>query len=236
MGVTLRKMLVGIAVAACATFTVSTALATPIFVDNFSFETLPAGGLPNPCGTGCSFSQLTPIPGWANTGDSGQFQPGVQASNFTFFNSVPDGITVAYANAGIISQTVAPTVVHNTVYTLQVDQGQRNDLGAAGTIELVIGGTPILATGIAPSPGNFSTFTATYTGLPGDVGDPITIRLTSFSAQGDWDNVRLDATLVPEPSTLWLFGAGVAGLAVLWRRRKAAQGNIRNREMEGTVL
>jgi hypothetical protein len=226
----LRKLLVGISAAACATFTVSTAFASPISVSNFSFETLPPGGLTSgPCGAGCSWSEGgIPIPGWSTTGFfTGQFQPGPSAGNFTYFNSVPDGITVAYTNGGTISQTVGPTVALGVVYTLRVEQGLRKDgfLGA-DVVDLLVNGTPWLATGVAAPLGDWATYTATYIGLLADVGSSITIELTSSTAQGDWDNVRLDDNAgvvgVPEPLTLALFGAGLAGMAGMRRRKKAA--------------
>jgi hypothetical protein len=146
--------------------------ASPIAVNNFSFETITGGVLGNACGAGCSFS-VAAIPGWANTGDSGQFRPGSPGNN-SLFNAVPDGITVAYTNGPTISQLTGATVQLGVVYTLLVDIGSRKDLLAAGfdgTADLLIGGvTTILATGSQPTLGNFSTFTATYTGLSGDVG------------------------------------------------------------------
>ena len=195
------------------------ASASPIPVANFSFETLPAGGLPFGCGgTGCAFSEAA-IPGWTNPGFSGQFQPG---SNTQYFNFIPDGITVAYSNDAPITQSVG-TVAANTTYTLLVDIGLRKDEpSSAATAQLLIGGTPVNATGVAPSPGNWSTFTAIYKSVAADVGKTLTIELTTVTAQGDFDNVRLDAsptTAVPEPSTLALLGAGIA--LVLGFHRKA---------------
>jgi hypothetical protein len=98
---------VNVLVFLCTLFA-SAAFAGTITVDNPSFETLPAGGLPAGCGTGCAFS-VAPIPGWTNTGSSGQFQPGTQDGNFAYFNSLSDGITNAYSNGGTISQTVGAT-------------------------------------------------------------------------------------------------------------------------------
>ena len=227
MSMNLRTLLIGISAAACATFAASTAFAGPIAVGNASFETLPAGGLPlTGCGAGCSYDEGTAIPGWSSTGFfTGQFQPGPSSGNFAYFNSVPNGLTVAYTNGGTISQTVGPTVALGVVYTLQVEQGVRNDIGDPGVIDLLINGTPWFATGVAATPGNWSTYTATYIGLLADVGQAITIELTSAAGQGDWDNVRLSdniATGVPEPLTLALFGAGLAGMAGMRRRKKAA--------------
>src|SRR5207245_4829356 len=96
---------------------VSTGFADVVSVANPSFEILPPGGLPNSCGPSCFFS-VDPIPCWTNVGTSGQFQPGTQDGNFTFFDSLSDGITTAYSNdiGGVISQTVGATVQAGVTY------------------------------------------------------------------------------------------------------------------------
>src|SRR4051794_2714961 len=82
--------------------------ASVIPVNNASFET---GTLPIVCGANC-FESVDPIPGWQAvlTGDFqsffGQFQPGTQAGNLTYFSTLSDGITSAQAYHAIISQTV----------------------------------------------------------------------------------------------------------------------------------
>jgi hypothetical protein len=198
-----------------------TGVAGPISVINFSFETLPEGGLPSGCGTDCSFS-TAPIPGWINSGDSGQFQPGPPATT-AFFTTLSDGPTVAYSNGPAISQTVTGGVVVGTTYTLMVDLGQRHDLPFTASADLLINGNLIAATGTNPAAGTFSTFTATYVGLAGDVGDSITIELLTSGAQGDFDNVRLsDSTVVPEPAGVTLLGLGLVGLSLLARRKRAS--------------
>ncbi len=105
-----------------------TAVASTISVSNFSFETLPVGGLPNNgCGTGCSYSTGV-IPGWSGSdGTSGQFQPGTDVGNNAYFSTLSDGTTVAYSNNAILFQTVLPTVQVGVTYTLTVDLGRRND-------------------------------------------------------------------------------------------------------------
>src|SRR5437899_5829590 len=73
-------------------------VAAPLFVSNYSFETLPAAGLTlGGCGTGCSYSQDA-IPGWTMVGAGGQFQPG-NPGNTNYFNTLSDGPTSAYNNA-----------------------------------------------------------------------------------------------------------------------------------------
>src|SRR5690349_15001499 len=164
-----------LALAALFVFTFSEAAgAASIVVANSSFEILPAGGLPNSCGAGCSFSTSAQgIPGWNVGFASGLVQPGFSG---TFFDFVPDGATFAYTEDGAITQTTSATVQPGVTYTLLVDIGLRKDKSFIGTANLVIGGTTLVAaTGVTPVSGGWSTFTATYVGLAGDVGKTIGI-------------------------------------------------------------
>jgi hypothetical protein len=202
----------------------SKTVASPIVVGNPSFETAGGGGLPFLCGTACSYSTDGVIPGWTVTGPAGLFRPGPPI-NTTYFNSVTDGTTTAYSDGGSISQTVGATVQLGVTYSLQVNVGVRNDIGVdLGTEALVINGNTILATGVLPTAGNWSTFTATYTGLAADVGQAITIRLASAGVEGNWDIVRLSdnvTSTTPEPAT----GALVSLMVLAWAgiaRRKAS--------------
>jgi hypothetical protein len=197
--------------------------ANPILVNNFSFEALPVGGLNNAaCGAGCAWSTNLAIPGWvSDPSTTGQFQPGTQAGNTTFFTALSDGITSAYTNLGTISQTVLPTVQLGTVYVLTVDIGARMDTTFAslnGTADLLINGNMIAAIGLAPVPGTWGTFTATYTGLAADVGQSITIELRANGRQGNFDNVQL-LEEIPEPMSLLLIGPALLLLTALGRRR-----------------
>jgi MYXO-CTERM domain-containing protein len=213
---------IGLPVLVFAFLAASTAVASPLLVNNFSFETLAAGGLPFGCGTSCSYSTDL-IPGWTITGSqTGQFKPG-PPSTTTYFNSVPDGTTIAYTSGGSISQTVAPLVQLGVVYTLMVDVGVRKDIGFdPGSEALIINGNSYFATGVPATPGNFSTFTVTYTGLAADVGKSITIQLIAGGSQGDWDNVRLSdstPTGLPEPASALMALTALALLGVVRRKR-----------------
>jgi hypothetical protein len=205
----------------------SAGLADAIVVNNASFETLPAGGLPVPGYLGGSYS-IDLIPGWTGSGYSGQFQPGGPSGTVPngYYNTLSDGPTEAYiATTEVISQTVGVTVQAGVTYTLLVDIGSRLDLKSLGVADLLINGHQYVATGVKTL-GGFATFSATYTGLAPDVGDPITIELSSTGQQGDFDNVRLSCTgcgsgsSVPEPSDIVLLGPVLIGIAVKHYRRR----------------
>jgi hypothetical protein len=204
------------------------AAAGNIVVNNYSFETLPNGGLPFGCGLGCSYS-FDQIPGWSETGSPqiGQFNPGVWAGNFTYFNSVPDGQIVAYSNGmgDTISQSVSALSAAGGTYTLTVDIGFRNDgISDGGTIELQIGNQTAFASLLSGPLGSWVPLTVQLTALTS--GQPITIDLINPGGRGtfqaDFDDVVLS---VPEPGSLALLGGGIlafgsfAGL----RRRKQTQ-------------
>jgi len=213
------KLLIGTALSALLSVG---AFASPIPVSNASFENLPLGGLPFTCGAGCSDS-VAAIPGWVNGGVSGQFQPGTGGGNFTYFSTLSDGPTSGWSNGGLISQTVIPTVALGVTYVLQVDLGLRNDIPSSASAGLLINGNLITAVGAAPTAGNWSTFTATYTGLAGDVGQSITIQLAASGIQGNFDNVRLsdDLGTVPEPGTATVFALGLAGIFAYVSRKRS---------------
>jgi hypothetical protein len=221
----------GLLVLACIALTAAAGYASPINVLNPSFEE-PLGTLELQCGLGCSYDLGTPS-GWDGTGLVGRWQPGSSAGYFEYYDYVPDGITVLYTMGGSVSQTVG-TVEEGYVYTLKVDWGHRSHgpFDAESVIALNIGGTNVYATGVTPELGQWSTFTASYTGTAEDAGKSLSIFLSSGD-QGNFDNVRLDEigghdeeinieavtppADVPEVPSFALVGMGLAGLALIRR-------------------
>jgi hypothetical protein len=211
-------------------FSLVSASAGVITVNNPSFETLPAGGLTlrAGCVTPTCVYDIGPIPGWTNTGVSGQWQPGgPSGTGLTNYNSLPGGPTIAFTNfptsgtsGPTISQVVSSTVQDGEVYTLLVDVGHRsNDVAFTPDVGLLIGGVSYAATGVDPGSGNWDTWTATFTGSAATAGDAIGIKLSFGGGQGNFDNVVLTGTpvrsAVPEPASDGLLALALCGLIVL---------------------
>jgi hypothetical protein len=215
----INKLLAGAVLAMLA----ANAQAAAITITNPSFETAPVGGfnLTAGCGSvvGCQYNSGS-IPGWTVTGGTGEWQPGNSTS--VFFNTAggQSGPTVAYSNGGTFAQLLGATTVAGDTYTLSFYEGWRNDQTLpVNTVDLMIGGTPIAATGAALTQGNWTLYQATFTALTS--GQSIGIDVANIGGgQGDFDNFSLSAAAIPEPAAWLLMLAGFGGLGAALRRRQ----------------
>lgn len=143
-----------------------------------------------------------------------------------------NGAAMAFLDSTYSPIASTVTLQANTIYTLTFDVGDRNDLNfGGGEIRLGYGGTGIAAdigtnlltatsvTNPTPGNGDWATWTSTFeTGAaPAGLGQALRIEFAVSGVQTVFDNVRLDASPVPEPSIAILSALG--SLLLLRRRR-----------------
>jgi hypothetical protein len=202
----------------------STVFAVPITVVNPSFE------VDNP---GPGVASSGPTFGW---GGVGHLDRTAGAFN-TEIEPTPDGADaerLGWSNGGTPTQVLTSLLAANTVYTLTVDVGDRTNLTFAGAV-LNLGTGAGVGNNLLPAvvvsnttPNNtpnagdgWQTWQSTFTtgAAPPNLGQPLRIDLAGVSGiQTLFDNVRLDASPVPEPAVSSLI-AIVFG-AVMCRRRR----------------
>lgn len=242
MRLCLRRCGVGLAFCGAA----GGALAAPITVTNHSFEAPviapntfnvnspgPTGwqaygtinfggrsiGVLNPTTTNF---YLDPVPDGSNVGVVFLMD---NASNQSQFNNSEAGMR----------QTLATNLANNTQYTLTVEvgnlaNGPQTDFQFNGfpnyRVDLMAGATVLASDNntLLPGEGRFLTSTTSFTtgAAHALAGQALTIRLVNLnSAVGievNFDNVRLDATPVPEPTAAGVVGIALVGM--LARRTK----------------
>ena len=190
--------------AAAMGFLAATSASAAITLTNPSFE---AGSTSPPAGW------LTDVGGASRNGNA----------------SLPstDGIRDVWTNTGYtVYQTVGEVIQLGTTYTLTIDIGTRGWATATGTFRLY--GDAGFATAIGGAESAVAVTTdntwitdqsVSFTATAAEAGQLLGVSFgTTAGTQNEWDNVRLTAVAVPEPTTTALLGLG--GLALILRRRK----------------
>ncbi len=205
-----KRMLVCGVIATSAAAVGGHANAGSIFIENASFEALELDD--------GAFFRGAPA-GWTLIeGRFGTFNPLAIS-----FPGVPDGENTAYSNGGTIAQVLAAVVEANTVYTLEVEIGNRPETPFPGFAVQLWAGDSLLAEDVSsfePPGQGFTTSLVTYVALPDDTmaGLSLEIRLVSMGIQVNFDDVKLYGSPLPAPGALALFG--LAGLGCRRRRRR----------------
>ena len=216
----------------CAALLIIAGDAGAITVPNFSFESPSAG----------DNGVATPND-WVVSGAGGVYDPLDDSYPGATGNTTPlpapgDGFQVAWTNTAspgdlrtITSLLPVVTVAANTQYTLTVALGDRATADLYPgilNIDLLVNGVQeatTLSGGNAIDNGTFVDVTTSFTtAAVGDarVGGALTIRLrhtysgSGVTEQANFDNVRLEAVVVPEPAGLFALSGGT----LLLRRRR----------------
>lgn len=170
------------------------------------------------------------------------------AASVLYAEPAPEGANVGVvflldgsaASPAGLQQTLGSTLQTNTVYTLRVEVGNiANDSRAPHNafqfngfpgyrVDLLAGGV-VLASDqntLAPAEGRFigSVVTASIGASHALAGQALGIRLVNLDGENgievNFDNVRLDATAIPEPASATALAAGLALLAGAMARRR----------------
>lgn len=219
----------------------ASAHAAPITVLNPSFES-PATAPATFTGTMTTGPSNWTVYNTGATDNTRYFGVWNPATTVSYVNGAPDGANVGVvfldnvtnlAEAGL-QQVLAATLQLSTHYTLTVEVGNFSPgdpapwdfTGFPGYRVDLLAGSTLLASDnntLAPGEGIFLTSTVSFTtgASHADAGQALRIRLVNLNGPGvevNFDNVRLDAAAVPEPSTALLGGIGAA--CMLLRRRR----------------
>ncbi len=198
--------------------------AAPVMVYNAGFEepALADGGAVGYLGGGDT------IPYWPSSTATGSYLQVIDP-DAAYPLQATEGENIAYVNGGILMwQDLAP-IQDNTIYTVTVDLGAHPDVfpqyawsnvgffaGAnhSNLLKQVQFGSATNNTEIPT--GSFGTFSMSWDSTGSAfVGQALKLN---FNSDRVWyDNVRVDATLIPEPATIALLG--LSGLTLIKKRK-----------------
>ena len=175
------------------------------------------------------------IPGWQNNPYSGvqYYVTPANSPGASYQYLTVDGVQGAYSDNSLIEQTLSTPLEAGT-YTLTIASGWRGGRNYAGGIFglYTTDGTDLGSTDFT-QPALQETFTDTSLTVDvpvgySKIGQDMVIEMQGLGENGgtiDFDNVRLNFTAAPEPSTYALLGAGVlllAGVGFARRRTMTA--------------
>ena len=173
--------------------------------------------------------------GWSVTGAGASYLDRNGTGGFNdLIDPTPDpddSEQMAWSNGNDFYQLTGTAIAANTTYTLTVDVGDRTDttfqvselrLGVGAsfgsnllTPTVISNTTPVNDTG---SSDGWQTWTTTFTTGASPTAGNLRIEILNSGVQSLYDNVRLESSPIPEPSTALLGALG--SLILLCRRRK----------------
>jgi hypothetical protein len=210
--------------------------ATPgrlVGVTNAGFEDLLSNGAPanlaeglyvDLTGSGNTGLPNTSVPGWTQvgSGSAGVYNP----TSSEFPNGPPMGENMLFINSAsplYIQQTLGEALLPGALYTLSAQLAFRGSTAPGYDVGLYAGGTLLdhITNATGPAISNLGFTDAFFTSAswlhPGQVGQPLEIRLSKMGGEQLVVGQVTLVVFVPEPATLGLLAFG--GLSLLIRRR-----------------
>ena len=207
----------------------NTVMADPITITNASFDDDDI----NAISEGQSWANQDPT-GWTGDGGAGanvfQELSGTPGVPWTSGDDGPNHATSG--NDADLFQDLGTTYAANTIYTLDVAVGIADGqtaatnaiIALAQTDGTILAQTSIdLAAQLATAPGTsfMLDHQVQYTADGTEGAIRILLDSNANGVRASFDNVRLDATAIPEPGSVTLFGLAMAGTAFMRRRRRS---------------
>lgn len=169
------------------------------------------------------------VPSVLNAGAAGVVIANPHGNQYVYLNSNGGWASITSPSLGAVQA--------NTIYTLTVALGHRSNFSPSQyDISLLADGSSIATTTVVPSQitaGQWADFQVVFdTSLnPSSVGKSLAIEFkhslvgtvnqaNGNNIQGLFDNVRLDATAIPEPSAAIVAGLGLLAAAFSRRRQR----------------